>query len=170
MSIARATLRALALHEHSPQRLLTLLNEALLAQVPEHRFVTVCCALVQPTTAGAAEIVLTRAGHPAPVLCRKGQTAELVDGPSGILLGMFTTVALGETTLYLEDGDTITLYTDGVESREQTAQQRALRLLAEHGGGPPETIAARFAEARPNTAMGKADDLVVLTLAVGTAR
>ena len=45
-----------------------------------------------------------------------------------------------------------------------TAEDRALNLLAAHGDGPPERIAERFAGAVRETAAGKSDDLVVLTL------
>jgi serine phosphatase RsbU (regulator of sigma subunit) len=71
MSITRATLRALAMHEPSPSRLLSRLNEALVAQVPDGRFVTVACAVFEMVPAGGAKVILAQAGHPAPVISRK---------------------------------------------------------------------------------------------------
>lgn len=164
MSITRATLRALALHESSPERLLGLLNEALIALVPDDRFVTVCCALMDIAPSGGAKVTLARAGHPPPVVTRKGAVAQLAAGSNGTLLGVFPAVSLSDTVIELQAGDVITFYTDGVESRDNSAQDQALALVRAHGNAAPALLADRFAEAVASTRAGKADDLVVLTI------
>ncbi len=163
MSVTRATLRALAMHEPSPCRLLDRLNEALLAQVPDGRFVTVSCAVIEVASAGGAKVVLAQAGHPAPVLTRKGSPPSLAPSAHGTLLGAFPRVNLSETVIGVEPGETLTFYTDGIEASQTTAEERALELLVAHGNRPPSAIAERFAAAVRDTPAGKADDLVVLT-------
>lgn len=164
MSVTRATLRALALHEPSPKRLLERLNEALLAQVPDGRFVTVSCAVIEVVPAGGAKVILAQAGHPAPVIIRKGSPPVLAPAANGTLLGAFPQVRLTESAIGLEPGEVLTFYTDGIELGQVTAQDRALELLVAHGDQPASGIARRFAAAVRGTEGGKADDLVVLSL------
>jgi serine phosphatase RsbU (regulator of sigma subunit) len=164
MSVTRATLRALAMHEPSPSRLLGRLNEALLAQVPDGRFVTVSCGVLEVVPAGGAKLTLVQAGHPAPVISRPGTPPTLAPVANGTLLGAFPRVNLAESSIGLEPGELLSFYTDGIEAGDMTAEDRALNLLAAHGDGPPARIAERFAGAVRETAAGKSDDLVVLTL------
>ncbi len=170
MSVTRATLRALALHEPSPKRLLAKLNEALITLVPDDRFVTVSCAVFEIMPEGGARVRLARAGHPAPVITTAGKPPRLANGKSGMLLGAFPEVVLHEKVVELAPGEAITFYTDGIESRDMAAEDKAMQLLREHGDGPADSIAARFANAVPGEMGSKADDLVVLTFEVVAAQ
>jgi serine phosphatase RsbU (regulator of sigma subunit) len=105
-----------------------------------------------------------QAGHPAPVISRPGTPPTLAPVANGTLLGAFPRVNLAESSIGLEPGELLSFYTDGIEAGDMTAEDRALNLLAAHGDGPPERIAERFAGAVRETAAGKSDDLVVLTL------
>ncbi|MEU6711720.1 SpoIIE family protein phosphatase [Nonomuraea sp. NPDC046802] len=58
----------------------------------------------------------TNAGHPAPVLVRKGQ-AELLESTPGMMLGAFDATEYGMDTTRLEPGDSLVLYTDGIVDR-----------------------------------------------------
>ncbi len=165
MTITRATLRALALHERSPAQLLALLNEALLAQVPDMRFVTVCCATIRMTPK-RMQLTVALAGHPPPMLRRRGGSIEPIQAAFGPLLGVFPTVELTETTVEVGEKEAVVFYTDGIETRELTAQERALALLEEHGTAPAEQIAERFAQIVRAGPAGPKDDLVVLTFEV----
>ncbi|AYN37914.1 PAS domain S-box protein [Streptomyces dangxiongensis] len=73
------------------------------------------------------------AGHLPPVLMRAGRPPELLDLPTGIPLGVGG-VPFETTTLGLEPGDQLVLYTDGlVETRDDPIDERLedlLRLLA----------------------------------------
>jgi serine phosphatase RsbU (regulator of sigma subunit) len=165
MTITRATLRALALHERSPQRLLALLNEALLAQVPDQRFVTVCCATIQ-MSAKSMQLTVALAGHPPPMVRRRDGQVEPVKVSYGPLLGVFPTVTHAETTVELAEKESVVFYTDGIENRELTAEDSAHALLIEHGSRPADQIAEHFAARMRTSAAGPKDDLVVLTFEV----
>jgi serine phosphatase RsbU (regulator of sigma subunit) len=166
MTITRATLRALALHERRPQRLLSLLNEALLAQVPDQRFVTVCCATIQMVHK-TMRLTMALAGHPPPMVRRRDGQVEAAKVAYGPLLGVFPTVAHAETTLELGEKEAVVFYTDGIETRELTAEESALTLLSDYGANPADQIAEHFAQTARASASGPKDDLVVLTFEVG---
>ncbi|OEJ37539.1 PAS sensor protein [Streptomyces agglomeratus] len=74
--------------------------------------------------------VLSNAGHMAPVLIRPGRAPELLDLPTGAPLGVGQ-VTFHTTTLALNPGDSLVLYTDGlVETRDQAIDERLDALLA----------------------------------------
>jgi GAF domain-containing protein len=164
MSLARATLRALALHEQRPKRLLTLLNEALLAQLHDYRFVTVSLATIRRKS-DQLVLNLALAGHPPPIVRRAG-TPTAATTSYGTLLGGFANIRLSETKLVLSPGESIVFYTDGIENHQSSARDQAMRLLEHLGDAPADRIADAFTEAARNAPAGKQDDLVVLTLAL----
>ena len=162
MSLTRATLRALALHEHSPKRLLTLLNQALLAQLHDYRFVTVSLATLH-RQGGRLVLNLALAGHPSPIV-RRGGTVAAATASYGTLLGGFADIRLSETNLVLSRGESIVFYTDGIEAQQASAQGQAMRLLEHLGEASAEQVAEAFTRAARSAPAGKQDDLVVLTI------
>jgi PAS domain S-box-containing protein len=119
--LARHTLRALALQERSPSRLLTTLHETLLVDEGQGEFCTVCCALLQPNERGAA-LSIACGGHPPPIIRRAGGTIEVATC-TGPLLGMPVELAFVEHSLELAPGDIVVLYTDGVTEAHHRNQQ-----------------------------------------------
>lgn len=61
---------------------------------------------------GRGTLTVYRAGHPAPLLARKGQVREV--GATGTLLGLEKQYANSSETVVVEPGDQILLFTDGV--------------------------------------------------------
>ncbi len=82
------------------------------------------------------------AGHLPPVLIRSGDTPELLDLPTGAPLGVGG-IPFEATTVAMEPGDQLVLYTDGlVETRAQPIDERLdllLDLLADTGRPLEET-------------------------------
>jgi PAS domain S-box-containing protein len=73
---------------------------------------------------------IANAGHLPPALVRVGRPPELLDLPTGVPLGVGG-VAFSTTTVDLEPGDQLVLYTDGlVETRRQSLDERLEELLA----------------------------------------
>jgi len=110
--LARHTLRALALQERSPRRLLTALHDTLLLGEGRGEFCTVCCALLQAVDDGTV-LSIASAGHPPPLI-RRGDGSVETATCSGPLLGMPVELAFLEQTIGLGPGDMFVLYTDGV--------------------------------------------------------
>lgn len=118
--LARHTIRAAALKERRPSRMLSILNDAIFgdADVGEARFCTVCTALVRPNRKGA-RMTLATGGHPLPWLLRADGTTEQV-GSSGLILGVFPETDARDDVVNLAVGDAVVLYTDGVvEERDE---------------------------------------------------
>ena len=70
-------------------------------------------------TTGSLEIV--NAGHPAPLLVRNGQTAEL--DATGVPLGLFHDARYEARRFELGKGDLLFLYSDGVSEARNSADQ-----------------------------------------------
>jgi serine phosphatase RsbU (regulator of sigma subunit) len=58
-------------------------------------------------------VTLTTGGHPSPIVLRADGSAELVGRP-GTLLGVVDDPELADSTIELQRGDALFLYTDGV--------------------------------------------------------
>jgi serine phosphatase RsbU (regulator of sigma subunit)/anti-sigma regulatory factor (Ser/Thr protein kinase) len=111
--LARYTLRAAAMHESSPSRVLELLNEAILRQLGPHQFCSVAYARLEPNGALGARATVSNGGHPLPLVLRSDGTVEAI-GTHGTLLGVFTDPDLSDEVIELRPGDSLVLYTDGL--------------------------------------------------------
>jgi serine phosphatase RsbU (regulator of sigma subunit) len=112
-ALARYTLRATARPETMPSEVLQILNDAVLRQRSDGRFITVAYARLRTNGNGSAAITLSTGGHPAPIVLRADGRAEPVGRP-GTLLGVVSDPDLADDGLELQRGDSLFLYTDGV--------------------------------------------------------
>ncbi len=117
-------------------------------------------------TGARTTVTLGRAGHPPPLLRRRGGTVEPVGG-TGTLLGVFDDPELELGTAVMEPGDMLVLYTDGVTDawRDAGGEQRLADMLASL---PDETTAEQVVEQTKRAALGQgsrgSDDIAVLVL------
>ena len=146
-ALARYTLRAVAVREHSPSEILTQLNDALLKQGSE--FCTAAYARLELDET-AARLTVSAGGHPLPLLLRADGTVETTGRP-GLLLGLEPDPNLTDHTLELQRGDALMLYTDGLT--DAYAPDRTLapddveRLLAACAGRSASEIVDRVQQA-----------------------
>jgi serine phosphatase RsbU (regulator of sigma subunit) len=119
-AMARYTIRATAIRAmQSPQRVLSLLNEVLLAEAPREQFLTITYANLRVSD-GGTELAIASAGHPLPLLLHGDGQLEQVGEP-GTLLGVVPDIELHPVIVDLQPGDTLVFYTDGVtEARTDT--------------------------------------------------
>jgi sigma-B regulation protein RsbU (phosphoserine phosphatase) len=75
-------------------------------------FATCCYCLLNVRT---LQMTYARAGHPYPVIIRKGQPPRQLEGTGG-LLGVFEDTPFDQHTVQLETGDKVFLFSDGCES------------------------------------------------------
>jgi PAS domain S-box-containing protein len=170
--LARHTVRAAALKERRPSRMLSLLNDAILgdADVGDARFCTVCAALVRPNRKGA-RLTLATGGHPLPWVLRADGTAEQV-GSSGLIVGVFPETNVRDDVVDLAVGDALVLYTDGVvEERDddrRTFGQEGLRqaLVAQSGRSAAELVDAVVDAVTSFSGREPRDDVAVVVLRV----
>ena len=112
-ALARYTLRATASPAARPSETLQTLNDAVLRQRGDGRFITVAYARLAMNGNGGAHLTLATGGHPAPILLRADGRAEPVGQP-GTLLGVVHDPVLSDDAVEMRPGDTLFLYTDGV--------------------------------------------------------
>jgi anti-sigma regulatory factor (Ser/Thr protein kinase) len=168
MGQVRAALRAVALGEPDPARVLTALDRLVASLGAEARsdelFVTVVYGVIdQP----GQRLTLAGAGHPAPLIRRVSPgarpDAHYLPLPPGAPLGLG-----GErcaTTVDFLPGDTLLLFSDGViERRGQSLTvgfERLARAVAGAATDDPRTLCALAARAVPGNGE---DDVAVLAV------
>lgn len=134
--LARYTLRAGAMRERRPSRVLAQLDEALqLDGSHEGRFVTAVLVALDPDERGF-RATWSSAGHVPPIL-RDGDGCRPLDS-SGPLLGVLPDITLPDVELTLSPGDVLVLLTDGItEARDATGEQFGLERVIETVKGAP---------------------------------
>jgi integral membrane sensor domain MASE1 len=110
-ALARYTLRAAAMHERQPSRILDLLNEAVMRQSPGQTC-TVAYARIEFDQVGGGRMTLAVAGHPPALVLRSGGGVEAVG--RGTLLGASESPNLTDYHADLRPGDAIVFHTDGL--------------------------------------------------------
>lgn len=176
--IARATIRAGALDETSPSRMLTKLNEVLLAtaqddrfasETGEPRFCTACVITVTPTPDGA-ELLVAIGGHPPPFLVRAdGQLGQV--GTLGALIGVVGDPGIKDERVHMAPGDSLVLFTDGVTERHAGRDffddEGLTSVLAECAGLGASEVAGRVERAsRGYVPAEPKDDMAILVATV----
>ncbi len=102
--------KALAPRGQTPQSLLRLLNLELCRGNDSCMFVTLLCGLLDT---GNGNLVLASAGHEPPILCSR-DAPQLLDFPTGAVLGLYEDSDYPEHRLRLRRGETLLMYTDGI--------------------------------------------------------
>ncbi len=173
----RYTLRAAAVYDPDPGAVLSSLNTAMRDNRGgnDGLFCTAVFGLLSPDGDGFS-LSLASGGHPPPLLLRSGGAAgyHLIAG--GPLLGIFEDPVFPVSTIRLDPGDTLLLYTDGLpEARTGNGRSRygfdALSTFA--AGIAPATASATvsaISQLLDSFAGGLDDDTAVLALGVPPAR
>ncbi|HET8578525.1 MAG TPA: SpoIIE family protein phosphatase [Methylomirabilota bacterium] len=130
MVMVRTLLREIARGLREPGEVLGWLNASLCRDMPPNMFVSLVLAVLDPTRPG--HITLANAGHPAPLVMRRGAEPEPVT-VAGPLLGVREDSVFDQTALeFVLGGDTLVLFTDGVvEPTEERGKRSGLTRLME---------------------------------------
>jgi integral membrane sensor domain MASE1 len=166
-ALARYTLRAAALSEDEPSRILALLNEAMIRQAPDHPCTVVYARLER--TGPRAHVTVSIAGHPKPLLLRADGSTEEIGTPSPPL-GLRSNMELTDHRAYMEVGDALVFYTDGLTDayapRRVVTPDNIAVALGPHGGGTAtEIIEAASRVAVPvDAGRPPRDDILLLVL------
>jgi serine phosphatase RsbU (regulator of sigma subunit) len=167
----RNTLRALLPLTDDHQRVLNLLNGALLSS-HHTRFATLVLASVR-RRGSRAQMRLTSAGHLPPLIVRVDGTVEVVP-TRGTLVGALPAVTAHTVHTLLAPGETCLLYTDGItEARggplgdEFFGEHRLHRALSECAGLPAEAVVERVQMlAAQWLGAGRHDDMAAVAISV----
>ena len=166
-ALVRATLQAAVLRGDGPRAALALADEALRRR-PAIAF---CSALHGRVRAvdGRVDIQLLAAGHPPPLVLRAGGELEEV-AVQGTLLGVSPEPRFGETSVGLDSGDTLLMYTDGateLRGDDPWRGEQALRESVRAGAGdtPAELVERVERAALVHSGGQLRDDLALLAVA-----
>jgi phosphoserine phosphatase RsbU/P len=147
-SVALAASRTARREDHDLAGVAGRVDAALTEQFSDHRFVTGVLARLDVGTGRLRYLV---AGHPAPVLVRAGRAVRTLEGARRMPLGRLASLApqtIEPAEEFLEPGDLVLLYSDGVEeARDADGEEFGLdRLIvlaeraAADGLPAPETL------------------------------
>ncbi|MGV0836353.1 PP2C family protein-serine/threonine phosphatase [Mycolicibacterium thermoresistibile] len=164
----RQSIKTAAHFDRRPDAVLRAVN-SVLCDLRVEQFVTVLCARVRPEPGdGRATVDLATAGHPAPLVLRadgRVEQAEVYGTAAGLVSGMH----YGAMTLTLDRGDTMVLFTDGIDEAwgagGQYGMARLHALLPAYAGAAPAVVCAaveqdvmEYLDGRPH------DDMAMLAV------
>ncbi|MGW3552763.1 SpoIIE family protein phosphatase [Streptomyces griseoincarnatus] len=110
MGQLRSAVHSFAVSGRPPHEVVAHTNQ-LLAELETDVFATCCYIELDPATGHALAV---RAGHPPPLLRHPDGSAEPLELPGGVLLGVQPDADYPVTELTLEPGSVLALYTDGL--------------------------------------------------------
>ena len=137
MMFSRTLLKGAAIGSSDPGKALRKVNDLLYEENETMMFVTVLYSIYDPTT---GKLTYSNGGHDAPLFVRPDGTSELLPLTHGIALGVATDVEFTSSTVQLEPGDAVVLYTDGVtEAMNANGEQFGVGRMHEvFAGSPPK--------------------------------
>lgn len=167
MAFVRPVLRAALDRTGNPVQALERTNRILVEERPTGLMVTVLCGILDLDT---GEFRFANAGHEPPLVIRAGARHPTWVEASGSIIGAFRSPRLAETSLTLQGGDGLVLYTDGVTDAAAPDGERfgadrfaeLIRVTCPTGAGPAvATIMGAVSEWEGDV---PADDLALLVI------
>jgi PAS domain S-box-containing protein len=166
--LARHTVRAAAMQEDDPSRILSLLGEAILRERPGSEFCTAVYGRLDVDPTGT-HMTVASGGHPLPLILTVEGDVEQVGVP-GTLLGFTTETTLVDQPLDLGPGATLVFYTDGVieagDPRGAFGLGGLKAVLSQCTGLSAQQVAQRIDNAVLGLREDPADDVAVLVLRI----
>ncbi len=148
-----------------PARLFNHLNRFLCDHAEVGRYATMFFGILDDQ--GALEYI--NAGHPSPILIRRGGSAEDAFTEGSFPVGLVPEAQYTTACVRLEVGDTLVLFSDGVTEAMDPKEEffgmpRLVQLLTGHNETPLDALQKLVLEAVENFARGasQADDLTLL--------
>jgi sigma-B regulation protein RsbU (phosphoserine phosphatase) len=171
MASCRSALRAEAVGNHSPAKVLRALNKRICEDTSDNTFITMTYAVLDMRT---RHMSFARAGHEPTIVCSRGQRSPALYTPEGIALGLVGTEmfdVIEEKTVDLNETDLVVLYTDGVveamnEAGDEYGQERFHNVIqCGADGRASEFIDALLADIQDFThGIPQHDDITIVTL------
>jgi hypothetical protein len=162
MGQVRSLLRAYAIDDPGPGRVLQRTNAAVAQLLPD-ALATVVYAVLDPAT---GDLAYANAGHPPPIIATSASQSEYLDDAAGTMLGACTTAGFTTGHRRLPPGARLLCYTDGLIEDRRRDIGEGLTALAEtmqrSGPSSAEQTCAIVQAALVDTA--RQDDICLLTV------
>ena len=119
MALLLAVLRTLVDEALEPTELMSRLNAQICRHSPASRFITLFYAVYEPST---GRLSYVNAGQNPPLVRRRGGSYERL-AATGVALGMFDQSTYSAVETFLDPGDTLVFYSDGITEAEDPSGQ-----------------------------------------------
>ena len=117
------------------------------------------------------ELQYSNAGHNPPVLIRKRGEAIMFEKTKFIPAGLFEDFKYGESSIQLEPGDKLFLYTDGVSEAENSngdlfGEQAIMQIITNNITARPQELIDKMSEEISGHVNGytQSDDITMMTI------
>jgi serine phosphatase RsbU (regulator of sigma subunit) len=168
MAVTRSLVGAAARDGMELDRLLNRVNRELCSGNDTCMFSTAICGTLSLST---GRLAYANAGHESPLLIRDGKDVHFLGRPGGPVLGLFEDETFALENLFLEPGDTLFVYTDGVTEAIDSAngfftRERLFQALTERSDRSATELVEGVLEEVRSFAAGvpQADDITMLAL------
>lgn len=168
MAVTKTLMKGIAGYGVEPSEVLLKVNQELCKDNDSMMFVTVFCGILNFRT---GELMFSNAGHNPPVIIRSEQGAEWLQVPKGIFLGVMEDAVYKTERIFLNQGDTIFLYTDGVTEAMNKDQivysdNRLESTIAKIDIASPDVLVKEVMQSVKNFTGGEtqSDDITMLAL------
>ena len=136
MAVSRKLIRTIGLQGYAPGDCLTKSNELLSKESVDCMFVTVFYAIYNVKT---GEMEYSNGGHNSPVIIKADGSVQMLPTSTSCMVGAVEGITYPKETLTLGVGDTLVMYTDGVneamnEANEEYGDDRMMNFLATQKG------------------------------------
>ena len=129
MMSSRTLLKGAAIGYDAPGKVLTEVNQLLQEENDAAMFVTVFYATFDPET---GELAYANGGHNTPLVVHADGSSTVIPPTGGVALGVVPEFTYEESSMTLQPGDRVVLYTDGVtEAENDQGDQFELERLCE---------------------------------------
>ncbi|MEN6616174.1 MAG: SpoIIE family protein phosphatase [Syntrophorhabdus sp.] len=133
MAFTKTLIKAKATSSLDTGEIMEATNDELSQGNPADMFITVFCAILETST---GKLTYTNGGHNPPVILRHEGDIHYLESPGELVVGIIEGSRYSTRDIFLNPGDSIFLYTDGVteamnESEEIFSTERLFEVLSE---------------------------------------
>lgn len=168
MAVSHTLIKATGIRDLASNECMETVNNILCGESVGSMFVTVFYGIYDMQT---GEIDYTNAGHNPPYILRADGTVEMLKNDGNLVLGVMEEMKFKRSSLQLNPGDALVMYTDGVTEAENTehAQFGESRLETElaalKGAESKQIVTSVLAKVREFTAGApQSDDITQLVI------
>ena len=168
MAVGRALLRSAANQHPDPSLAVAETNDQLCTMNPKELFITAFFGVIDLEL---GTLTYVNAGHDPPYLMRPDDEPEMIPMTGGIALGVLPELNYTETTIPLDEGSSMFLYTDGITEAEDVGGQQfgrerlEAKLSSLNGEGPQELMDSVLTDLRAFSGDAKQfDDITCMAL------
>jgi sigma-B regulation protein RsbU (phosphoserine phosphatase) len=173
MAVTKTLIKAKTGTGMGPEEILSAVNDELCRGNDSGMFVTVFLGIININT---GEVTFSNGGHNLPYLVHYDGNAKPLPKIGGMALGVMEGLPFGKSSVALQNGDALVLYTDGVTEAVDVhtnllTDQRLADLLQQAGGMAPREVCQLILDevAKFSISAEQADDITVLVLKWGQA-